>query len=890
MEHEEPAEPLERTDGERRAGTSGRILAGRFALVEPLGKGSFGEVWRGRDDKLQGRPVAIKVQRPRRSAALRPERHFQREMKALRKLRHPGIVQVIHAEEHEGLAFLVTDLADGRPLHEWVDSHGQRPISLDLIAAVFGQVLLAISHAHEHGVSHLDLKPAHILVAGTLESPVVRVVDFGLARVSDASTSTGGSSGVGAGTLLYMAPEQQGMVKAKIGPRSDVFALAAILVEMLTGSSVAASGQPWWDRRTGDREDLESSFLVRRPDVPPVVWKVIVKALDPDPKLRYASASDFRLALRDTWPLDKGKKNARFGPPSRIWVLLFVFILLFGSVGLNLTISGGLHPECVPFAVRTALTPAPLVEPVEIVLPVRPTVIPIVECRNGHDCTVMGLAHEYGRGVVHDFIEAAGYYQRGCDLGEGTGCYRLALLFDKGLGVLPDWRQKQVLFERACNLGYIRACVAAVDSRISVDPAEKVAFYEHACSVGERLGCWRRANLLWYGEGSVVRDRDLARKVAASVPELYQRDCDAGDIIACLTLGRAYCSHCGEGAMDDAGHISWLLDPDDVRSTALFSHACDQSDLEACTSLGESYGRGRGVVRNRARAFGLFEVSCRFGVMSACMSLARMYRQGEGVTRNLRQHALLVARACAGGDLNGCVSAGWALLDGSGVPKNPELAAELYIYACERGSDLGCAHIAALLLEGTDFPKDPLTALDWYQRACERGYGRSCSTLALLHARGEVVPRDTRRAMVLWWEQCHAGDWDACSEIGRTYKRGDGVPSDIPRAVAMLTSVCTEQITDGCTDLGAMFQHGAGIPRDLASAKRFLQRACDGDCDDDGMACFDLALMYESGDGVLKDPAQAQALFEKGCQLGEGRACAARRPPDPCQSTGILSL
>lgn len=217
----------------------GLELAGRYRLEEPLGRGGMGEVWRGVDLRLR-RPVAVKILPLTMAADPAAVARFRREAEIAATLNHPGITTVFDIDEHqygdEHLLFLVMELMQGRDLQRTLGEHpGGMPVGRVKDLAV--QVLDAMSAAHGRGIVHRDLKPANLFL---LESGRVKVCDFGIARLADATkiTATGGS----AGTPMYMAPEQiQGRT---VDQRTDLYAFGCVLYEMLTGA-------PWVDTGAG---------------------------------------------------------------------------------------------------------------------------------------------------------------------------------------------------------------------------------------------------------------------------------------------------------------------------------------------------------------------------------------------------------------------------------------------------------------------------------------------------------------------------------------------------------------------------------------------------------------------------------------------------------------
>ena len=246
----------------------GGATLGGYQLGERIGAGGMGTVYRARG---AGGDVAIKVLRPGlgvdRAAALA---RFAREAAALRRLDHPNVVRFLDHGQEGDVAYLVTELVDGRDLAQRLAAG---PLPLAEIVDVMGQVCDGVAAAHAAGIVHRDLKPANILVgpAG------VKVADFGLAQLGpDAAVTTLTRTDVAMGTFHYLAPEQRKDART-VDHRADIWALGVILYELVTGELPLGSFPPPTDRRI--------AAIVRR-------------ALAPDPAGRQASAVELGRELR----------------------------------------------------------------------------------------------------------------------------------------------------------------------------------------------------------------------------------------------------------------------------------------------------------------------------------------------------------------------------------------------------------------------------------------------------------------------------------------------------------------------------------------------------------------------------------------------------------------
>jgi tRNA A-37 threonylcarbamoyl transferase component Bud32 len=201
---------------------------GRYEILAELGRGATGQVYRARDPEID-RLVAVKVLIP--SAGADPHEvqawreRFRREARAAGRLTHPNIVAIHDVGEDDGRPFLVMELVEGESLDQRLRAQG--PFPTEQVVSIGKEIAQALDYAHRQGVVHRDIKPANILLR---RDGLVKVTDFGIARLSGAEVTRTGQI---LGTPSYMSPEQ--IAGGKVDGRSDLFSLAAVLYELLTG-------------------------------------------------------------------------------------------------------------------------------------------------------------------------------------------------------------------------------------------------------------------------------------------------------------------------------------------------------------------------------------------------------------------------------------------------------------------------------------------------------------------------------------------------------------------------------------------------------------------------------------------------------------------------------
>jgi hypothetical protein len=294
--------------GSRRETMPPPVVLDRYVLQRRLGSGAFGTVWMARDERLE-RDVAVKMLPRERIVGGR----FEREARVAARLSHPGIVTLYEASMDDEGAYLVSELVRGTTLDRLLESG--RLSDQDIVDV--GIVLCdALEHAHGEGVVHRDVKPSNVLIPEHPASPaqLAKLTDFGVARVIGGDTLT--RTGDVIGTLAYMAPEQAEGLEA--GPSADLYSLALVLYEALTGvnPALAPSGATR-HRRLGT---YMSPLRRQRRDLPRELGSGIDMALRPRARER-GRIFDLRRALvaaRDTVATEPGVVGDGWAPRERL--------------------------------------------------------------------------------------------------------------------------------------------------------------------------------------------------------------------------------------------------------------------------------------------------------------------------------------------------------------------------------------------------------------------------------------------------------------------------------------------------------------------------------------------------------------------------------------------
>ena len=268
---------------------------GQYEIISPLGAGGMGEVYRARDPKL-GRDVAIKILPTFLSRDPDRMRRFEQEARAAAALNHPNILAVFQMGSEDGISYLVSELLEGTTLRDLLL---RGPVPARKAVEYATQVAHGLAAAHEKGIVHRDLKPENLFLT---KDGRIKILDFGLAKIVQPSPSApanptlteGTEPGVVLGTVGYMSPEQ---VRGEISDgRADLFALGAVLHELLTGKRAFHKSTSAETMTAILNEDPPPISQIV-PAIPPGLQKVVQRCLEKTPQQRFHSASDLAFAL-----------------------------------------------------------------------------------------------------------------------------------------------------------------------------------------------------------------------------------------------------------------------------------------------------------------------------------------------------------------------------------------------------------------------------------------------------------------------------------------------------------------------------------------------------------------------------------------------------------------
>lgn len=276
----------------------GTIVAERYRVLRQVGEGAMGSVLHA-EDLENGEQVAVKIIKPEFGLDRTFRDQFMDEARALARVRDHNVVSLLEIGSHNGLPFFVMEYIDGPTLRTWLVRRGGS-LAVDEALGFLRQICAGVQAIHDAGVVHRDLKPSNILIGPGFR---VAVADLGLAVLDPALV---GSSGSVAGTLAYLSPEVMMAAPTipELAPRSDVYSLAAMAFELLTGD-VPHHGETPADLLATRLYDPTPRVTDLHPEIPAAFDDVIANALHPDPVFRTPSAADLCEGLRRARPRRK---------------------------------------------------------------------------------------------------------------------------------------------------------------------------------------------------------------------------------------------------------------------------------------------------------------------------------------------------------------------------------------------------------------------------------------------------------------------------------------------------------------------------------------------------------------------------------------------------------
>jgi TPR repeat protein/serine/threonine protein kinase len=783
---------------------AGTILREKYEVLGEVGIGGMATVYKVRH-KAFHEIVAVKVVH---GHLLNDEgflKRFRNEAVVARQLKHPNAVRIDDFDSTEdGRPFIVMEFVDGRSLYE-LRSAAPNPWPVERCLDIAAQAASALSAAHTLGIVHRDIKPANIvLVREGNDSLQVKILDFGIAKVSSVENFAGMTSvrtqpSLLIGTPEYMSPEQaSGHLESSIDGRSDLYSLGLVLYEMLTGAHPFRADTPMGMLMQ------QLNTLPAPPEsicaVPPAVSALVLKALKKDPRDRFQSAIEMLAALRDPQSWFDGRASAASDSlPSDISGVAYASgvgaelphpsppvltvstqssgaleqlasseppssstfrrnYLLFGVIAALILITGVVAALLAGHRADRATGSSNSVAKIPVVAnppnsttiavppPAAPTPTPVPPSKTASAPAPVPPSKGAPAPAASSKHPAV--------VVTPSNPPKTGQLETSTPAPVAVSEPKPPVVEAKPEIKPSVPDAAAVENqflklRAGQQFDEALRFTRDACSKGSPRGCVLEGYLNEHGEGVAV---DPAKALA-----LYTEGCNGGDALGCSNLGVAY-EH-GRGSAIDL-----------AQAFAAYRKGCDGGIARACSNLGRMFQSGRGVAQDFAQAFALFTKGCDLGGGPSCSDLGYLYESGNGVGKDQVRAAELYRKGCDGGGLVGCNNLGHMYEDGRGVTRDYGQAAALFRKGCDGGEPRSCTGLGFAFERGNGVPKDNARAVTFYSKACDGGNFVGCWDLGLMYEHGSGVSKNVAGALQLFRKACNGGERRACDALTRLHQ------------------------------------------------------------------------------------------------------------------------
>ncbi|HEV3183791.1 MAG TPA: serine/threonine-protein kinase [Xanthobacteraceae bacterium] len=662
MQSSEPGERATNEDvaAPRTNGSGATTMIGQYEVRELLGEGGIGQVHAGFDTTLE-REIAIKSLRPELLNDRNFFDRFRGEATSLARLNHPNITTLYSLLPEGRNLYMVMELVRGETLDEVLKKRGGALGARESLA-IIAQAADGLSYAHSMGVIHRDIKPANLMITS---SGLVKIMDFGIARVRGSQRLTRDGSMVG--TLAYMAPEQ---LRGEPGDeRSDLYSLAIVLYELLTGAPPFAADSDY-DLMQAHMHAKPMRLLGRVPGIDARVDAALMRALAKKPEQRFSSVREFCDALGATALRIDASKIVYEG--TRLMTRPAAEQLALPSeTGGSFERLSGFVERMSPLFDRLRV-PAQLRVPVTVgivtfavagvlavgILALMPSPIPQAP---GQQATASAPAFKAAAAP-----EAAPVPRPAAPP---------ASILSPPAGTSPASAPavQEIKPDPATNFSANRATVPGPTAKADFTAALERKDYDAAFTVGQPLAESgdrdAQFGLAWLYDKGFGVDRNEERAAA-----WYQKAAEKGHLLAQLNVGDLYEAGAGVPQSYEQA-LKW------------YKRAAEQGNPEAQYFVGFYYDKGQGTQQDDTAAVLWYEKSAQQGFAKAQKKLGDMYATGRGVGRNEREALRFYYQAAEQNHPDAEFNVGYWYENGlGGVRRDYQAAAQWYARAAEHGS------------------------------------------------------------------------------------------------------------------------------------------------------------------------------------------------------------
>jgi len=751
-----------------------------YKILSVLGQGGFGITYKVHDTNLDATMV-IKEYMPNQFASRSNnstvtcisyhkdtfewgKQRFLEEARVVKKFDHISIVKVLNLFEMNGTAYFVMDFYDGETLEDYLIHHKNHKFTQDEILSVMMPILEGLKVVHNAGFLHRDIAPDNIFLRID-KSPIL--IDFGASRNALGVKSQTISSIVKNG---YSPPEQY-TSNSKQDASTDLYAISAVIYEMITDKKPPESTYRQIEDHNGSQDPLEDIVNKYQDRFEESFLQTVVKGLSLKQKDRVQSIREFQEGL--VGEIKKPTLTPLPTPPPTpnnrgiIIAILVSAIAIIGAIFLK------------DFIKEDDNT---LVKPIELTK--EQQLQKSCEIGNLKDCNTLGIMYIKGDGVKKDPTKALELFKKSCDGSYALGCGNLGVIYDDGHGVNKDKSKAIEIFKKACDGGDIDRCgslgvMYEKGDVVTQDKTKALEFFIKACNGGNVDLCVALG--LRYLKGYKVK------KDPTKALELLTKACDGGNVDGCRLIGVMYDN--GDGVKQDK-----------TKAIELYTKVCDAGDVDVCNNLGLMYAKGDGVEKDFLKALKPFSKACDGGNAFGCRFLGVMYADGDVVNQDKTKAIEFFIKACDGNDTFSCKNLGLMYDTGDGVNKDKTKAIELYTKACDGGNAFSCKNLGLMYILGDGVEKNMNKAMNPFKKACDGGNVMGCRILGVMYADGNGVNQDKTKAIELYKKGCDGNDTLSCKNLGFMYAKGIGIEKDNIKALYFFQKACKYGNTESCSN------------------------------------------------------------------------------------------
>jgi serine/threonine-protein kinase len=787
-------------------------MIGQYEITELLGEGGIGQVYAARDTVL-GREVAIKSLRPAMLADESFVERFRAEAINLARLNHQNITTLYSLIQEEGIPYMVMELVRGQTLDVILQGKDGY-FAVNEALAIIGQAADGLAYAHAHGVIHRDIKPSNLMMT---EAGLVKIMDFGIARLQGSQHLTRDGSIVG--TLAYMAPEQ--LRSEETDERSDLYSLAIVLYEMLSGSVPFAAASDY-DLMRAQISDPPDRIGKRIAGLDAHIDNAIMKALSKKPSDRYPSLSAFKDALGGS------------AAPADSVTIVQKATRLIGTLPASISALPAAAAAAVAAPERSSIFVAVRGIAVGATLALAATGAFLLFRSGGSPSVEVSATTKDGRSAATTPVSVAATAPLSAAASAGRGRpSSVSPSASPAIVPLSNPYQFEAPGSNAPASGEEARTVPMIDAAASSRPAEGAVAPSRSAPPGERSAALSPPALERTPAALDVQGLKKLCDAAAASPF----DKDRPHSITAIpsdkidpSIAVPACEAAAKAAPDDGRMLfqlgrSYGAAKDYEKAMAAYRRADELGIALATNNIGALYSDGLGVKEDKAEARTWFQRAATEGLAFAMKNIGELYQSGTGGQQNYELARQWYERATAAGDLEAMVQLGLLHEEGLGVTKDPVEARHWYEKAAAAGNTRAMVHLAGLYREGSGVPKDPAEAWRWYDKAAAAGNANAMFWLGLFNYHGTAVAKaypEARR----WYEKAAAlGHAGAMNNIGFLYAEGAGVPKDYSEARRWYEKAAAAGNAMAMHNIGFLYQRGYGVPADRAEARRWYEKA-----------------------------------------------------------------